>query len=293
VKTLARSLSCAFLLVVSGGCLGSQAAAQTVESVGSRALGMGGAFVAVANDSSATWWNPAGLAAGPFLDVAIARTSQPGWTVALATPPFGVSYYRLRITDIGGGDPTAADPARREDRRVGVGQFGATILHTLVTGIHAGTTLKYVHGDGDRSFDLDAGVLAVVGAIRVGGLVRNVREPALGEIRLPRQLRLGAAYDGEAIGAPPLVVSLDADVRRYETAAGERRVVAAGVEHWLRPRRFAIRAGARVNTAGERGGSVTAGASVSPRAGMFIDAHVAAGGDTGADGWGLAARVYF
>ena len=37
------------------------ASAQFIEAVGVRALGMGGAFVAVANDSSATWWNPAGL----------------------------------------------------------------------------------------------------------------------------------------------------------------------------------------------------------------------------------------
>jgi hypothetical protein len=49
------------------------ARAQIVESVGSRALGMGGAFVAVASDSSATWWNPAGLAAGQFVDLAIGR----------------------------------------------------------------------------------------------------------------------------------------------------------------------------------------------------------------------------
>src|SRR5687767_15801609 len=62
----------------------SPAGAQTVEAVGSRALGMGGAFVAVANDSSATWWNPAGLAAGPFLDMAIART-----TSQVEAPPTG------------------------------------------------------------------------------------------------------------------------------------------------------------------------------------------------------------
>src|ERR671910_2614356 len=76
--------------------------AQVLETVGSRALGMGGAFVAVASDSSATWWNPAGLAAGPFLDLAIARTTagidgtlpaaRAGtWGLSLATPPFGVS----------------------------------------------------------------------------------------------------------------------------------------------------------------------------------------------------------
>ena len=37
------------------------AAAQPFESSGVRAQGMGGAFVAVADDASATWWNPAGL----------------------------------------------------------------------------------------------------------------------------------------------------------------------------------------------------------------------------------------
>ena len=79
------------------------AAGQSFESVGQRALGMGGAFVAVANDSSATWWNPAGLATGPFLDVSIGRASGTAdtrlpssrsgvWSFTLATPPLGVSY---------------------------------------------------------------------------------------------------------------------------------------------------------------------------------------------------------
>ena len=42
---------------------GSQrpAFSQSFDLVGTRALGMGGAFVAVADDASATWWNPAGL----------------------------------------------------------------------------------------------------------------------------------------------------------------------------------------------------------------------------------------
>src|SRR6188474_1628118 len=97
--------------------LGSPTAAQSFESVGSRALGMGGAFVAVASDSSATWWNPAGLAAGPFLDLAIGRAvTEAGdgrggrrdgadW-FALATPPFGLAYYRLHIIEIQPFDPT-------------------------------------------------------------------------------------------------------------------------------------------------------------------------------------------
>src|SRR4051812_49468639 len=55
--------------------LPASARAQAIEIAGSRAAGMGGAFVAVASDSSATWWNPAGLAAGPFLDFAIYRNA--------------------------------------------------------------------------------------------------------------------------------------------------------------------------------------------------------------------------
>src|SRR6187401_2525165 len=107
--------------------LGSPTAAQSFESVGERALGMGGAFVAVANDSSATWWNPAGLAAGPFLDLAIARVGGEAdarlpalrtglWSFSLATPPLGASYYRLRITDIRADVPTEPADADREDR---------------------------------------------------------------------------------------------------------------------------------------------------------------------------------
>src|SRR3954467_6284846 len=86
--------------------------AQAIESAGSRAPGMGGAFVAVASDSSATWWNPAGLAAGPFLDFAIYRNAlQAGAETApagraqllgfsLGPPPAGISYYRFRLTDV-------------------------------------------------------------------------------------------------------------------------------------------------------------------------------------------------
>src|SRR5215510_8850433 len=103
----------------------SQAVAQIIELAGSRAAGMGGAFVAVASDSSATWWNPAGLAAGPFVDLSISRnTAAAGgdgpraWrgglsSFALGTPPAGVSYYRFRLTDTNSQGSTAiADGGR-------------------------------------------------------------------------------------------------------------------------------------------------------------------------------------
>src|SRR5262245_54171938 len=106
-----------FLLAVMVLSLGDSSSAQIVESVGNRAMGMGGAFVAVAADSTATWWNPAGLATGPFSDMSLGRgvtdlkDKVPGrrdrvsWFTA-TTPAVGVSYYRLRITDIQRFGPT-------------------------------------------------------------------------------------------------------------------------------------------------------------------------------------------
>jgi hypothetical protein len=320
--------------------LGDPAAAQSFESVGERALGMGGAFVAVANDSSAAWWNPAGLATGPFLDLVLGRSSGAAdadfpasrtgvWSFSLSTPPLGVSYYRLKITEIRAAPATGPAEAGREDRAAGEGlrslsisQFGATVLHTIATGVTAGATVKYVRGTArvrgfdpadagvaipdlldagdtleggevDGAADVDLGLLATRGAVRVGVTARNLRRPRVGDRTLPRQVRAGAAFDGTASGMVPVMVSVDADLARYDGVGGPRRVVALGVEHWLTPRRIAIRGGARFNTTGEQDRTVTAGASVAARAGLFIDGYAAAGGDSGERGWGVAARVSF
>ena len=300
------------------------ARAQIAESVGSRALGMGGAFVAVASDSSATWWNPAGLAAGPFLDLAIGKAVTEGgdsaasrrdsatW-FALATPPFGLAYYRLHIRDIQPFDATTGQAgANRQDRGAGVpvrslaaNQLGVTILRTLIPGVHAGTTLKYLRGtleggSAEGRFDLDVGVLAVAGPVRLGGTVRNLREPEFGAegpgapgIRLERQVRVGAAFNPEDATGVPLTVALDADVRAYSAGTGDRRIVAIGAEQWVASKRVGIRAGGRFNTVGARERSATAGLSVSLRPGMFVDGHVVRGGSADDRGWGVAARVSF
>lgn len=328
-------------------CAAVPAAGQTIETVGSRALGMGGAFVALADDSSATWWNPAALAAGPFLDLAIgwSRTdtragSEPlarnrVTALSLSTPPLGVSYYRLCITDIQPAGPIEPPSGGREHERAGVVRslrlhdVGVTLLTSVFSGVHVGTTLKFLrgrvehttHGDqtaggalldlgddlaGGRSqsqFDADVGVLAVSGPFRVGGVVRNLREAAFDddtggtfvEVRLPRQARVGVAFDGalRRTNASPWVVSADVDVVRYTTGTGDRRVIAAGAERWLFAKRLGIRGGGRFNQVGQKERSATAGVSAAIRPGMFVEAHAVAGGADDERGWGVAARVSF
>jgi len=330
-----RSVRGALLILL---LLPTAASAQIIEGLGSRALGMGGAFVAVANDSSATWWNPGALADGPFLDATIgfattevdlqrpaARTSVTGFS--LTTPPAGFSYYRWRLTEI----PTAEGQPGREDEQGGIplrslsaAQLGVTLVHSLMTGVHAGATVKYVRGtlrtdlgsvtlppsdlldraddlDGGQSqqgVDVDLGLLAVAGPVRGGILVRNLVEigfegpDGVEVMRLPRQVRLGGAFDADSKGVP-LMVSLDVDVVSYDTSYGERRVVALGGEHWIVRKRVAVRGGARFNTVGSETHVATAGVTVAVRRGLFVDGHLVRGGDADEQGWGVAARVSF
>lgn len=288
-----------FAVLLAFSLIEAEVSAQTIEAAGPRALGMGGAFVSVADDSSATWWNPAGLAAGAFLDLAVGRATRASWFTA-GTPPFGAGYYRIRVVR----DPTEDSLAGRQDRAVGIpathtaSQLGATFVQTIADGVHAGMTVKFVRGgpegeDATSTGDLDVGMLAVAGAFRLGAVARNLRAPLLGELRLDRQVRIGAAFDAERAGLAPVTVAIDADLRTYRTASGPRRVVAIGAERWLSDRRLGLRAGARINTAGSVVGAATAGASVAIRAGLYADGHVVVGGSADERGWGLAGRVSF
>jgi hypothetical protein len=144
-----------------------QAHAQAFESVGTRAQGFGGAFVAVADDATANWWNPAGLATGAFLNAVIerGRTTEPadpadadqanrstitGFSAAF--PALGLSYYRLRISAIGAAPSTASGVDGREGgesdgraaRSVRYSQFGATVGQSLGDHFVLGSTVKLV-----------------------------------------------------------------------------------------------------------------------------------------------------
>ena len=302
-------------------------------------MGMGGAFVAVASDATATWWNPAGLATGPFSDTTVgrsatdlkedvpARRDRVSW-FAVSAPAVGFSYYRLRITDIRRFGPTGQPVVSREDTGAGlsvrsfsVNELGLTVVQSILPGIHAGATLKYVRGtlrsgagdtaqlpsdlldsgeelsggNAENRFDLDAGVIGAFGPVRVGAVMRNVRAPSFGAgaFTLPRQTRVGAALDIEKAGGPPLILAVDADVRPYATASGDRRVVAAGAEQWLWRRRIGIRGGGRLNTVGAKERVGAAGVSIAVRTGLYLEGQLTRGDAAAERGWGVGARVTF
>ena len=287
----------------------------------------------------ATWWNPGGLATGPFSDVSIgraetdlkeqipARRDRASWFAATA-PAVGFSYYRLRITDIRGFGATGQGSVNREDTRaevslqsVSVSELGLTVVQSILPGVHAGATLKYVRGtlragtdgaarpiddlldsgenlkggDAESRFDLDAGLMGAFGPVRIGAVMRNIREPKFaGEtFTLPRQTRVGAAIDAERAGGPPFIASIDADVKTYATATGDRRVIAVGAEQWLWRKRIGVRGGGRFNRVGARERAATVGVSVGVRNGFYVEGQAVRGGSDAERGWGISTRVTF
>lgn len=153
---------CAALLLWPAG-----AAAQGLETMGSRAAALS-AFVAVADDASATVWNPSGLVTGPFANIVLdlgGAGSEPddppespqraGRTrstlVAIGTTPVGLAYYRLGVRTITAVGPAVVGTPDRQDRRVLVRHlvthhFGATVQQSVTDWLTLGATLKVVRG---------------------------------------------------------------------------------------------------------------------------------------------------
>lgn len=148
--------------------LGVAAGALAQDGPGTRAAGMGGAFVAVADDASAVYWNPAGLASGPLfnLQIDIGRTEvRPGTPgdvdarggrqdfrlVAFGVPPLGVGYYRLARVRAVPASPAVPGAVDRQEggllaERLTTSHVGLTLLQSVGGGIAVGTTLKLVRG---------------------------------------------------------------------------------------------------------------------------------------------------
>ena len=286
----------------------SLAFAQRFDDVGVRAQGMAGAFVAVADDASATWWNPAGLATGlTFVDASIQVMEGGRGGVALGFPSLGLSYYRLKISQIQPSASIAAAPSSRQDNgaagsglsaHTGLTQFGVTVGQSFSQYLVVGTTVKLVSALGDTQADLDVGAMAAFGFMRLGVTVRDLRAPTFGSgsgaVTLDRRARAGAAVIAPARGPfDRLVFAVDADLNTATTAGREERDVAAGVEAWWLGRRFGVRGGAGANTAAGGGSFGALGVSVVPYPRVNLDAAVTRGGDSTRDQWSRGLRVTF
>jgi hypothetical protein len=131
---------------------------------------MGGAFVGVADDASAIYWNPAGLAAGSYFslvlddgsgeaapDRSVLGQENSSFLLGLAMPALGLAYYRLNSTTVAPGITLVPEDATLSSRnltaaaelrldRLITHHGGVTLVQSLWPGISIGSTLKIVRG---------------------------------------------------------------------------------------------------------------------------------------------------
>jgi hypothetical protein len=331
------------------GLMPAGVAAQSFTAAGTRAQGMGGAFVGVADDGTAIYWNPAGLAAGSYFSLVVdggggEATSDFGtrgaekssFLIGLSTPALGLGYYRLKASlvvppltllpiDEAPSNRNLTGPAPLRVDSLVTHHTGITLVQSITQGVAIGTTLKLVRGfaastligastarealESDAAdvlgkprnqFDLDVGLMASGGPLKVGLTVRNVREPGfetadgVATLTLERQARAGLSY---AVTSNWLAAA-DVDLLRSRDGFGERRDLALGVEGRLARRAF-VRSGVSLNTVDDpsledaRGLAYSLGGSFAAKASVFIDGQITAGGERTGLHWGMAARFVY
>jgi len=315
-----RHITAALFLLASS----TAAAGQSFEAVGTRAAGMGGAFVAIADDASAAYWNPAGFASGNVftlvIDHGIAKSDADaregvregsGFLFAMGIPALGLSYYQIRSTGL-----TENGPTVRLDTLV-THHTGATLLQSIGGRVVVATTVKVVRGiassgvaaDGAREallehagelggrsstkVDTDVGVMTVGSFFKVGLTIRNLTNPefetpAGNSLSLSRQARAGIAFTL----APGWAVDADFDLLTTHETLGDVRQIATGTEARL-GRKALIRGGFRVNTAGSDAVAAAAGGSYQIAGPLFVDGQITRGSDRASHGWGISARFVY
>lgn len=292
----------------------STAAQPTFEAAGERALGMGGAFVAVADDATATHWNPAGLAVGGPAGMTIGwyqfQSGNPdapaspgpgrrsGRFTSLGTWPLGLSYGRFEMTTLREGSIGGTDVAVRMLR---TSRLGATLVQTIVEGLVVGATLNYVRGSVvsasstdatvgaalDRTqtidgrargvFDVDVGIMADMQKVRVGIAWKNLRAPTFGDPAVASvTLPRQARFGVAVLPTDGLTLAMDLDLDTVDLGGDLRRAFAVGGEGHV-GHRLAVRSGLHWSLVGARRLSASAGMSLAIRRGLWLDGHYAHG----------------
>ncbi len=304
-------------------------AQQIFETVGCRALGMAGAFVGVADDPSAVYWNPAGLASGgiagatvewanirtgdPTLPPQAGSTDRSSKLMALGAWPVGLSYVRQARTALVAG----AAPGTLNADTLQTSQFGLSLVQTTTQGVVVGATLKYLrstikseaatgastkdaldHGAGidgktGSAFDVDLGMMVDAQYVRFGVVLRNLRSPTFTDVAGNAITLKRQARAGLAVLVPTgLTLAMDVDLDTAALVDGPRRMFAVGAEQRI-VSRLVVRGGTRWSLTGARLPVLAVGASVMLKRGAWIDGQMTRGGIAADRGFGIALRGAF
>jgi hypothetical protein len=230
-----------------------------------RAVGMGGAYTAMATDANALLYNPAGLAKVARSEATFmhnmyfqgitqeyaAYASPKGWSANLNYLSFG-SVQKTTLSDPDGistGQTTLRDMAFTAG-------YGCNLLGALSLGVGAKFIREVIDSFALTGYALDLGALYEIksfNGLRVGAALQNIGPPArsvTAKENLPLNLRVGLGYEFKVLGIPG-AVALDAAKER-----SQKTLPALGGE--VRPLKpLAVRVG--YNSRNKAGTGVTAG----------------------------------
>ena len=208
-------------VVVSSGpafCSDSHAGAFLRMGVGARALGMGGAFTAIADDATASYWNPAGLTKIENIEATFMYSANMtvdrqlnyfGYAQWLGVGGLGVSWINA-----GMGDMEIRDPEGNLIGSEDTGDNAIMLSYGMEVGtLSLGASAKFLHQNvmdtnSETGFGLDfGGIFNVSDNVAAGVMIRDVGSH-FGDVNVPVNWRFGTgikALDGA------LAVGIDVD----------------------------------------------------------------------------------
>ncbi len=148
---------------------GGQAGAFLRAGVGARAMGMGNAFTATANDVSAIYWNPAGLGglqSIEFVGAYSILSLQRGYNFLAACFPthslgtFGISWINFGVGSIEGRDPAGniTDTFTNSENAF-LFSWGKNLIDNLYLGVTAKYLSHTLQNNASTGFGFDTGIL--------------------------------------------------------------------------------------------------------------------------------------
>lgn len=272
LSLLVATSTSAQLLPVLGAQRSGTATAQFLKiPVGARAAAMGESFIAVANDASALYWNPAGITQFDRHEVIVAHTE---WLVDVRHQFFGAVYHLspedavgLAVTSVHTDDMAVTT----EFQPAGTGAYfrfsdlaiGATYARKLTPQFSAGVTVRYIEETLDilsmRGVMVDLGTYYWMGLgsarfsavishfgnqIRPTGTLETMgggQVTSFQEFSPPTMFRFGFAF--EPINEPDHVLTTSIQLNHPNDNSEN---ISLGAEYqWMKT--FAIRAGYRLN----------------------------------------------
>ncbi len=276
------------VLILTLLCAGMASAAFDDIGIGARPMGMGDAFVAVADDANAAMYNPAGLG--------YIKTAEAGFThIRMYSGAMSHNYAAI-VLPLGVAGSFGANWGRTSEESgiLAENSVAFTYSRMLVEALSLGVNLKMLNSSFDSDnewvssnpyfaetsasgFTIDLGVLLKpVPGLSIGLSGGNLIPVDISiseseEEKVPMNLRAGLAYRLSAIAAsaqqPALKEVLNTTIISVEGALREEREtnavkVRVGLEAWFSNRTVGLRAGYRMKKVHETSSSATIGGSI-------------------------------